>query len=245
MRRESGGSNTEPHDLLLSVAEQLKVPLTIIARQAELEDMNGGMIGGGLSDAAHVHTQAAAALQLVDSYMLGLELLRSQTELELEPVSVSSTLVDTAHHLERFARQHGVELELRIAGRYEPVMAHGRGLRAALLSLGFALAEAVGASEVRKLKVITLATHRSPRGIVAGMYSAEGQGFTAASWRRALQLNGYATQAFTAASAGSGAGFFVADAILRSMQTRLRVGRYDHQPGMSAVFQPSQQLHFV
>ncbi len=241
MQAGNGGSAIEVHDLLLSVAEQLKVPLTVIARQAEL-----GQLDQATSlDVTHVHTQATAALQLVDSYLLGLELVKSQTQLELEPVSIASTLADTAHHLEQFARQYGVELELHIAGKYEPVMAHGRGLRAALLSLGFALSEMVGAAEASRRRVITLAVHRTPQGIVTGMYSGQASGLTAANWRRARSLAGRANQPFAVANSGAGAGFFVADAILCSMQTALRVGRLNRQSGLAASFRPSQQLQFV
>src|SRR5262249_31568816 len=138
------------------------------ARQAELSQLRAGP---DLSVASDMHTQAAAALQLVDSYLLGLELVREQTELQLEPVSVSSMLVDAAHILERFARQYGVGVELHIAGRYEPVMANSRGLRAALASLGFALAESIGAQEQRSgPRVLTLAAHRTAHGVTAGMY---------------------------------------------------------------------------
>ncbi len=231
---------TEVNSLLLSVAEQLKMPLTVIARQAELSQLARD---ASLLDASTVHTQATAALQLVDSYMLGLQLAREQAELELEPVSIASTLVETAHSLERFAGQYGVHVELLIAGKHGPVMANARGLRAALLSLGFALAEAMGAHETPKHRHLTLAAHRTPHGIIAGIYG--GDPLTAADWRTALNLCGRAQQPLTGFTAGSGAGIFVADAILRSMQTRLRVGRYGHQAGLAATFQPSQQLQFV
>jgi hypothetical protein len=228
-------------DLLLSVAEQLKVPLTTIARQAELGQLTKEP---QLADTEAIRTQAAAALSLIDSYLLGLELLRTQTQLELEPVSVSSLLVDTAHDLDRFARHYGVEIELITAGRYGPVMGHGRGLKAALLSLGFSLVEAEAAGETRRHRRVVLATHRTPHGIVTGMYGNY-EALTAKRWRAALTMAGHARQPFTAISSGSGAGLFVADTILRSMHTRLRVGRYQHQSGLAATLQPSQQLQFV
>jgi hypothetical protein len=230
----------EANELLKSVAEQLKVPLAIIARHAEL----GGLQDGAV-DAATIATQADAALLLVDSYLLGLELLRTQTQLELEPVSVSSLLVDTAHDLYGFARQYGVEVDLESAGRFGPVMGNARGLKAALLSLGFVLVEAQAAacSEGGGARVL-LATHRTPHGIVAGMYGAT-QTVTAEAWRRAQALCGKANQPFMALGGGTAAGLFVADTILRSMDSRLRVGRYAHANGLAATLQPSQQLQLV
>lgn len=235
------GFAVEAGDLLLSVAEQLKVPLTIISRQAELGQLTGET---SLIDAGAIRTQADAALQLVDSYLLGLQLMREQTQLELEPVSVSSLLVDTAHTLERFAKQYGVMLELDIAGKFRPVMAHARGLRAALLSLGFALVEAQAGQDQAKPHRLTLATHHTPHGTVAGLYGNY-DGLSAWQWRTALKLQGNAAQPLTAVSSGSGAGLFVADAILRSMSSGLRVGQYQRQTGLAATLQPSRQLQFV
>jgi hypothetical protein len=230
-----------PESLLFSVAEQLKVPLTTIARQAELGQLTGQV---NLTDAAAIRTQAAAALTLVDSYLLGLDLMHRQTKLDLEPVSLSSLLTETAHDLDRFAHHYNVELEVEVHGRYGPVMSHPQGLRAALLSLGFALVEAQAAQDVRGPRRMVLATHRTPGGIVTGMYG-QYEALSADRWRAALGLAGKARQPLTAITAGSGAGLFVADAILRSMESRLRVGRYQHQNGLAATFQPSQQLKFV
>src|SRR6185503_14304070 len=134
MRAAHIATGAEAGDLLAAVAEQLKVPLTVIARQAELAQLTGTT---GAADPVLVRAQADAALQLVDSYLLGLQLMREQTRLELEPVSVSSTVVDIAHALTRFANQYGVDIEVAITGRFQPVMAHAKGLRAALLSLGY------------------------------------------------------------------------------------------------------------
>jgi K+-sensing histidine kinase KdpD len=228
-----GGDTT----LLRSIAEQLKTPLAIIARQAELGQLTGDM---QLVDANSIHTQATTALALVESYLLGLQLMYEQTDLLLEPVSISSTLVDVAHELDAFAKQYDVGLELRIGGKYQPVMAHGRGLRSALLSLGYALLEGY---PLRHQK-LTLAVHRTPHGIVTGLYGDYEQ-LSSKQWRRALEVQGQARQPFQALSSGSGAGIFVAQTILRAMTTKLRVGKHLNQHGLATTLQPSQQLQFV
>ncbi len=227
-------------DVLQAVAEQLKVPLTIIARQAELNQALGTVEP---ADLRAMHVQATTALTLVDCYLLGLALAQGQTHLELEPVSLSSILTSTAHDLYYLARQNNVELDVQITGKYEPVMANQRGLKAALLSLGYGLVEA-GGDQGRKHRHLTLAAHRTPHGLVAGMYG-EYQDLEAHEWRTALKLCGQASQPFTALCAGSGAGLFVADTILRSMTTQLRVGRRQKEAGLAATFRPSQQMVFV
>lgn len=238
--RAVNAAGGEATSLLKAVAEQLKIPLVLIARQAELHQLQGSV---ALQDVARMHSQAAAALTLVDSYLLGLELLREQTTLELEPVSVSSTLAEIAHDLQDVASQYGVDIELSIAGKYEPVMAHPRGLRAALLSLGYGLVEAQAAQSLKR-HTVTLSVHRTPHGIVAGIYG-EYQHLDASTWRAALKLCGQARQPITALTPSSGAGLFVADTIFRSMHTRLQVSRHQKASGLAVTLQPSQQLAFV
>ncbi len=222
--------------LLRSVAEQLKSPLTTIARQAELGQLSGGLDS---MDTLTVHAHATAALNVVDSYLLGLELIHAQAELPLEPVSTSSVLTDVAHELSRFAKQYETRLELHIAGKYEPIMAHRQGLRSALLALGYALIEGRPADGS-----LRLAVHRTPHGIVAGLYGRYEQ-LNSGLWRRARILQGRAPQPLSGMLHGSGAGLFVADTILQAMATRLRAGKYDNQRGFAATFLPSQQLRFV
>jgi hypothetical protein len=219
------------------VAEQLKMPLTTIARQAELGQLTGQT---ELTDLSAIRTHAAAALTLVDSYLLGLQLMREQATLELEPVSVSSLLVETAHELESFAKQYDTTLELRIGGRYEPVMANQQGLKSALLALGYALLQG---HPMPKGGRMSLAVHRTPHGIVTGLYGDYEQ-LSSESWRKALALQGKAPRPLTTLS-GSGAGLFVADAILQAMESKLRVGKHQNQQGLAATLQPSQQLVFV
>ena len=236
MQDSSAIQSEEATQLLRSVAEQLKMPLATIARQAELGQLTGRP---DVVDLNAIRAHAAAALTLVDSYLLGLQLMREQSALQLEPVSVSSMLVETAHELEGFAKQYGATLDLRIAGRYEPVMAHPAGLKAALLALGFALLEGYPMQGKR----LTLAVHRTPHGIVTGLYGNY-ERLSTDAWRKALLLQGVAPQPLTALS-GNGAGLFVADAIFRSMATRLRIGKHLNMQGLATTLQPSQQLSFV
>lgn len=236
---QPGGANQTMQDntgLLQSVAEQLKSPLTTIVRQSELGQLNEGLDAAGLLT---IHTHAAAALNIVDSYLLGLELTWAQQELPLEPVSVSSVFTEVAHELSRFAKQYDTQLELHVAGKYEPVMSHRRGLHAALLALGYALIESYPAEDGR----LRLAVHRTPHGIVAGLYGQYEQ-LNTGLWRRARALAGRAPRPLSTLH-GSAAGLFVADTILQAMATRLRIGKYDKQRGFAATFLPSQQLHFV
>lgn len=224
--------------LLLSVAEELKLPLLQIARQAEQGQLDGDV------DLRAVQSTAQTALQLLDNYVLSVRLnLTPQYQLDIEPVSVSSVLYDASQQLWGFARSYGVNLELNIAGRFGPVMAHREGLQAALVSLGTALIEALPAHENVQLK-LQLATHRCRYGIVAGLYADTPQ-LTATQLQRGQELHATTRQPLRQLSHTSGAGVFVADNILRAMNLKLSASRHHGLYGWGAVLQPTNQLQLI
>src|SRR5262245_24686489 len=98
--------------LLLALAEQLKLPLLQIARQAELESLQPSE-----STIPNIRTTADSALKLIDSYVLGVQLATQEAGIfEAEPVSISSVLYDTAAELAPLAKAYDVQLDLRVDG---------------------------------------------------------------------------------------------------------------------------------
>lgn len=224
--------------LVLSVAEQLKAPLTQIARRAELELLSKD------ADLREIKVVADAALQLIDGYTLGVRLsLEDDFKFQIEPVSLSSVLYDAGQELDAMARAYGVELEISLGGRYAPVMAHRAGLKAALTSLGHALIEALPAEGGTQLK-LQLAAHRCRYGLVAGLYSDKQQ-ITTEALRQGRRLHGRARQPLTGLTHTSGAGVFVADAILQAMDSQLSVSRHHRLHGLGAVLKPNPQLQLI
>ena len=223
--------------LLLSVAEQLKLPLLQIARQAEI-----GLLTNQ-TDLMALQTIADTALRLVDNYVLGVRLALDQEQLETEPVSVSAVLYDSGQELSRLARNYGVDLELHIGGRFGTVMANRVGLQSALVSLGAALIEALPASGQPQVR-LQLATHRSRYGIVAGLYT-DTQQLTTEALRHGRQLMGDSRQPLTDLTHSAGAGVFVADSILRAMQLKLQVSRHHGLFGLGTILLPNHQLQLV
>ena len=223
--------------LLLSVAEQLKLPLLQIARQAEI-----GLLTNE-SDLRTIQTTADTALRLLDNYVLGVRLALDAQALTIEPVSVSAVLYDSGQELSRLAQNYGVDLELYIGGRFGTVMANRVGLQSALVSLGAALIEALPALEQPQLK-LQLATHRCRYGIVAGLYS-DTQQLTTDALRHGRQLMGDSRQPLTGLTHTAGAGVFVADSILKAMQLKLQVSRHHGLFGLGTVLLPNHQLQLV
>lgn len=224
-------------ELLLNVAEELKLPLLQIARQAEQAKLNGEI------DLDRLGTTASTALGLLDNYTLGVRLTQEASELALESVSVSSVLYDTGHQLTDYAKSYGVELELSVAGRFAPVLAHRQGLQAALVSLGTALIEALPAQESGRLK-LELATHRTRYGIVAGLYS-DTKRLGKEAMQRGRALHRHSRQPLIGLTHTSGAGIFVADTLLRAMRLNLRASRHHGLYGLGTVLQPNYQLQLV
>jgi hypothetical protein len=226
--------------LLLSVAEELKMPLLQIARLAEL---NGYLSEPELKTNSVIQARADSALQLLDNYILGVLLCLEPQLFDIEPVSVSSVLYDAGQQLDALAKSYGVNLELDIAGKYGPVEANRQGLQAALVSLGASLIEALPALDNTQLRV-QFATHRSRYGIVAGVYAQTKQvSFQALRSGRKLQLN--SRQPLINLTHTSGAGVFIADAILKAMNLNLMTSRHHTLYGIGTVLKSNDQLQLI
>lgn len=228
--------------LLMALAEQMKVPFLHIARRAEL--CNLAIDADPEAELQYIERSANAALQLIDGYLLGMRLMKGQLSLELEPVSVSSVLHDAAHTLSSYAKDYEVSLRLDIRGKYGPVMAERSALMTALTSLGQVFIEAQSQRESELLQ-LTLGAHRtSDGGIAAGVFG-DLDGMSADMYRRARQLYGRSRQPMSGVTSSTGAGIFVADTIFNAFSTRLRVARHNNLSGLAATLLPSRQLSLV
>lgn len=225
--------------LFLGLIEQLSRPFLQIARLSELQLTAKG---GGKAEWAMAQTIASASLQLVEGYALSLRVHGKVTPLELEPITVSSLLYDTAQALAPYAHQYDVKLELDTGPRMEPILADRSVLQSAMTALGqvFVLAQA----EADEPAPVRLSAHRSRYGAVAGLYS-QAAGFGTDSLRRARHLSGTARQPLQKLVSGPAAGVFVADSLLKTLSARLHVARYHNLTGLAATLQSSQQLQLI
>lgn len=218
------------------MAEQLKSPFLQIAREAEL-----AQVTEATSTLRNIEYTADMALRLIDSYLLSVRLQAVPT-LDLEPVSVSSVLQDTAHRLNHLAKLYGCDLEVNIAGKYGPVMAHRQSLEAAYMSLGYAFIESVPPADHRHRVVLAVRSNR--KGLVTGVFG-EQPGLGADAFKRARALYGTATQPLPGVSAHNGASIFVAHALLETMTSGLRVARHQKLNGLATTLLQSQQLQLI
>jgi hypothetical protein len=237
-----GGASNEPiltQQLLLSVIEQLKLPLLNIARRAELSSMMADK-----NDLNAIRIAADSALLLLDDYLLGVRLAgQNAGAIQTEPVSVAAVLHDASEQLLPIAKAYGVTLDLQVDGKYGPVMAHRQALQAALVSLGYALVEAMPAQETPQLQ-LRLSAHRCRYGIVAGIYCDIAH-LSSRTLKLGRLLRGRARQPLHMWSHTGVAGLFVADAILHAMHTKLSASRHHRMYGLGVVLQLNPQLRLV
>ncbi|HSX05616.1 MAG TPA: hypothetical protein VLF69_04065 [Candidatus Saccharimonadales bacterium] len=226
--------------LFLCLVEQLSRPFLQVARLGELAATEPPKKAAQHWELAR--TIASSSLQLVESYALSLRLHGSVTALNLEPITVSSLLYDTAQALQPYARQYAVGLELEAGARLQPVLADRSVLQSALTALGqvFVLAQ----SESDEPAPVRLSAYRSRYGVVAGLYG-QTAGLGADALRRAQQLTGKARQPLQRLVSGPAAGVFVADSLLHTLSAKLHVARYHNLTGLATTLQPSQQLQLV
>ncbi len=246
MRQQAiGGQTALSEQLLLSIAEELKLPLLQIARAAELAALSQPHSPiESLRSLQDIQTTADSTVQLLDSYLFGARLaLEDDYHLLMEPVSVSSVLYDTGQQLSSLAKMYGVDLRLVIPGKFEPVLANRQGLQSALASLGWTLIEALASLGAKEL-TLSLAAHRCRYGIVAGLYSDVEQ-LTTDALRQGRKLHGHVRQPLATLSPSSGAGVFVADAILQAMDSGLKPTRHRNLYGLGAILQPTPQIQLV
>lgn len=226
------------YKLLVNVAEQLKLPFIQIINEAQLAQISKN------ANLSTIETSAKSALKLLDNYLLGLKLSEQKLKLEQEPISVSAVLYDSAEMLKNMAKLYQVELELNIAGKFEPVLGHKKGLESAIVSLGSSLIEAIGsAGSTGKVK-LQLASHRCRYGIVAGVYAGNSE-ITTEVLRQGRKLYSRARQPLPKLVYSAGAGIFVADSIFRAMSLNLRASRHHRLYGLGAVLKPSHQLQLI
>lgn len=227
--------------LLLSMADEIKMPLMQIARLAEYNSLVDG--GQSRDNDKVIRATADSAVQLIDNYILGVRLAMEPQQFDLESISVSSVLYDSCQQLDALAKSYGIGLELDIAGRFGPVTANRQALQAALVSLGASLIEALPALQSTQLK-LQLATHKSRYGIVAGVYTDTKQ-ISAQAIRSGRKLQHNSRQPLLNMTHKSGAGVFIADSILRSMDLRLMTSRHHRLYGIGTVLKLNNQLQLV
>ncbi len=226
--------------LFTTLAEQVKLPFVTVKHAAELlrTHPNKDELEQLLQTIA---LTSNSALKLIDSYLLSVQ-LQSEPRMNLETVSLSSVLYDTAQSLDTYAKAHDCKIDLRLSGKFAPVMARREVVQSALELLGYSFIDA--ASRPGALTTITLGVRKTAKGMSTGVYS-ETNKLNSGLLKQAKVLKGIARQPLGDFSAGSGAGVFVADALFSALDSSVRVARFRGLFGLAVTLQSSNQLSLV
>jgi hypothetical protein len=226
-----------PHARLLrALAQELRLPFLQIARKSELMRLTQDK--AGLKD---IEITADAALKLIDSYLFSTQLLLGQQQLELQPVSVSATMYDTAQYLHKMAKLYDRTIDIRVKGKCGLVMAHPQGLQAAFTSLAYTF---INTASTAKKQRIVLTAQKTPEGVAAGVI-ATNVGLSKDTLSNARDLYGEARQPMAEVTHTTGAGIYVADMLFSAMAATMQVSKQYSASGLIATLLPSQQLSLL
>lgn len=235
----AGGAENSGERLFNALADYLRLPLVSIARSAEL-----GKQENAKQILSSIETSAASALRLIDDYLLAVKMNQGRLQLELEPIVLSSILYDSAHKLEKMAKAYNCVVKIDNPTRAQPILGHRASLLAALTSLGHVFIEAAAQQDTKDKAELTLATHNSKAGVVAGVFASL-EGLSNQMFMQSKMLYGKARVPLHNLTSDSGVGVFVADTLFEAMSTRLRVAKHHNLNGLAATMLPSQQMSLV
>jgi hypothetical protein len=228
----------EDERLFKAIIEQLKLPLLHIARKSESAKYGSEVSYNDINSIAEM------SIKMIDSYLLTSG-QNSQISLDLEPVSISSVLNSAANNLSNLAKLYNCNVELRMAGKYEPVMTNRAKLEAAYTMLGYSFIEAnVANNEGSKRGSVLLTGYRTSKGLVAGVFSPEIE-VTNQILSRSLSNFNNSKQVLPEISQSSGAGIIIANSILNDLANKLRVAHYKKLSGLGANLISSRQMQLI
>lgn len=233
------GGTTDLSRLFLSLAEQLKTPfiqISGLALEYSMEPASQQPQKGEISAIAQ------RSLLLIDSFLLSNQLAQDQLRFELEPVSLSAVLEEAAHQLTPSAHQYGCQLELSLSGRYGPVMANRRVVKAAISSLLLGLMES--SQSASGSNILQLGAYRTAQGMRAGVFGPF-EGLGASTLESARSLHGISKQPFPMLHASSASGIFIADRLFQGISSQLQAARHNKMSGFAATLLPSRQLTLI
>ncbi|MCA9344355.1 hypothetical protein KC946_00810 [Candidatus Saccharibacteria bacterium] len=219
------------------IAQNLRSELTKITSNIEYAQLSGDV---SLLDDSKYSSQYM--LRLIECYLDFLD--QTNISQNVEPVSLSALLKNVASSMAPYAKWQQCDLDLNVAGRYQPVMANREVLNTVLTSLSSVFIVAQSEVKHKARPVITYAVTRSNKGITAGIYSNV-EAINSAMLKKARNLYGKSGNPMSASVSNGSAGLYMADSLLNNMSYGLRVSKFHKMTGLSASFEPSKQIALV
>ncbi|MBW3568830.1 hypothetical protein KY385_01745 [Candidatus Parcubacteria bacterium] len=224
-------SNTQ---LLGALARELKNPLILIARQAELEALNS-------SDAsfASIQNTAEQTLKLIDSYLLLAQSEYGQVKLPLETIGIGSVIYDALEEFRPVAASQRINLISDIHD--QTVETNPKGLKTALWCLLNMALESVEEKSTRQIMV----SARRQRGNNVTVSVLANLEVSRSEMSLARKLQGNSHLAIALHSKSSGVHLAIADLFANAAGDGLHVARRGSSSGLALRLIKSQQLHLL
>lgn len=218
-------------DLFYCLAEQLKIPLVQISSLSESDSIKKNNKINEISN---------ATLRLIDGFILSSELSDS-SQFDLEPVAIGSLMYDVSQEINNYAKIYKCELNLDISNKCGLIMSNYRALHYALVNIGFSFINALSSKQERSLR-LTASINKD--GVTAGIYvNSSDLGKELFIKSKSIKGKTYLPiQKFTSASI---AGIFVADSILETIGSELKLSRNKGEVGLVTSLMKSNQLSLV
>ncbi|MDQ3159212.1 MAG: hypothetical protein M3P98_03720 [bacterium] len=223
--------------LARALAEELKLPLIQIARKGELARMTADP-----NQVRDIELTADGALRLIESYLFSTRVLLTQQQLDLEPISVGSTMYDIAQYLSGHARMYNCDLDIDVKSSIGLAMAHPEALKSVLTSLAFTLISTPNDRLSRKKVVLSAA--RVDNVIRAQVISVD-HIIAKDSLAQARNLSGVARKTSKDISHNTGAGVLLADRLMKAMNSDLKITRMGSSSGLGGDLLISKQLSLI
>lgn len=221
----------ESKQLVSALAEHLKQPLLYARQAAELAKVKPATFNPEALQAT-----ADMGLLLVEHYQTW------QRYALYQPQATQIGLTAVMHHvteqLRHIAKEHQIALQLRIPGRYAPVLSDRALLASGLSALGLAFIEAAQQKENAE---VVFGVHKSRWGLVAGVYSKD-VSIRSDAFRRQQKIKGTARQLLPTSSHSPMSGVAVANALFSKLAVRLRPSQHKGMDGLAVTLTPSPQL---
>lgn len=230
-------SNNARDPIFSYIADNLRNELIKLNSSLEYAQLSGDV---KLLDNAKFSSQAM--LRLIDCYLS--YTTQADSFSDVEPVSLSAMLTSIASTMSPYAAWQQCDLDLNVMGKYQPVMVNRELLKTVLTSLSSIFISAQSEIKHTTRPIISYAVTRTKNGITAGIYSNV-EAMNGRMLRTARMQYGKPGNPTSAAVTNASAGLYMADSLLSKISNGLKASRFNKMVGLSASFEPSQQLAIV
>lgn len=227
-----GGPNRNDNQKILnSLISDIKRPLVLIARQAEL---------GQATQLKSIQKTAERTLKLIDSYLLMAQSEYGQQLLPVKSFAVGSVIYNVAEEIRPIAKKANVDVVLDVNDAL--VMANPEGVKAAIWCLSdMVLAQTLAE---KSNGVIEINTRKSHGGIKVSVLS-KSMKVKNSDLDKTNEKLGKSHMAFSSASSDSGIRLAIAKLLSDSLGTSLKAARGKHTQGLGFNLGLSRQLQLV